>query len=388
MTTPSSRRQGRSLTVHNGNDGGGGSNVSSETLKSNKKNASPARGEGKMQRKRFLVDGCSETFFFIIGSIAFCILFSSVNIAFLNPLVTTQQPILPIVRGTPYECVLSKNSGGWGNNLLTFLYSEYRESRHNNSDTSFTSKPMFPCVCGSFGVVLGKLFRNVEQCPPGTECTSKRCYRTHLKKENKTLDEIRAFNLQELPKFPSLLELNATFADQIFVLAGVSFTLKDLRTSSCAVQVRFGDAFIRDPTDSRHSSQARACKDHDRNGASCFATIAKEVRKLCPNPRVPIYLATDFPEFTRYFCSREQATNSNVAFLSSCHEKDLVSEGKHINDVALPFEAYSLDELEEDVRSVVVALVSDWLALALAQEVYGIGGSTFRESASYEYVVK
>jgi hypothetical protein len=98
-------------------------------------------------------------------------------------------------------------------------------------------------------------------------------------------------------------------------------------------------------------------------------------------------LATDFPAFTRYFCAKEQAANSNVTFLSSCHEKDVVSlsDGKHINDVALPFEAYSLKELEEDVRFVVATLVSDWLALALAQNVYGIGGSTFRESASYEF---
>jgi hypothetical protein len=376
--------------------------------------------EGKMQKKHFLA-ACSKKFFFTASSIAFCILFAGVNIAFLNPLVqpavltTQQQPIsivpIPSVSGPAYECVLAKNSDGitivvsgpadrcvltknscgWGNNVLIFLYSELREgllreSRHNNGETAFTSKPMLPCVCGSFGVVLGKLFRNVEQCPPGTECTPERCYR----KENasKTFSDVRAFNLQELPKFPSLLELNATFVDQIFALAGVSFTLKDLRTSSCAVQIRFGDAYIRDPTDSRHSKQARACKDSDRNGASCFDKIADRVLKLCPNPRVPIYLATDFPEFTRYFCSREQAANSNVTFLSSCHEKDLVSEGKHINDIALPFEAYSLDELEEDVRSVVVTIVSDWLALALAQRVYGIGGSTFRESASYEYFVK
>jgi hypothetical protein len=371
--------------------------------------------EGKMQKKHFLY-GCSKTFFFAVSSIAFCIIFEGVNFAFLNPLVRPavlppQQPISIasgpayecvlgrnsdgasiVVSGPAHKCVLTKNSCGWGNNILIFLYSElreiqFRESRHNNNDTAFTSKPTFPCVCGSFGVVLGKMFRNVEQCPPGTECTPERCYRTDFKNESKIFTDVRAFNLQELPKSPRLLELNATFVDQIFASAGVSFTLKDLRTSSCAVQVRFGDAYIRDPNISRHSSQARACKDPDRNGASCFDKIADQVRKLCPNSSVPIYLATDFPEFTRYFCSKEQATNSNVSFLSSCHEKDFVSEGKHINDIALPFEAYSLDELEEDVRSLVVTLVSDWLALALAQHVYGIGGSTFRESASYEYFV-
>jgi hypothetical protein len=45
---------------------------------------------------------------------------------------------------------------------LIFVYSTlreglYRESiRHNNNETdAFTSKtPIFPCVCGSFGVVL------------------------------------------------------------------------------------------------------------------------------------------------------------------------------------------------------------------------------------------
>jgi hypothetical protein len=325
---------------------------------------------------------------------AFCILFAGVNIAFLSHPIWPAAPILT-VSGPTHECVWTKNSGGWGNNMLVFLYAELRESvllresrRHNsNAETAAsTSKSVFPCVCGSFGVVLGKLFRNVEQCPPGTECTPERCYRPHLKKENITLNQVRGFNLQELPKFPSLLELNATFVDQIFASAGVSFTLKDLRTSSCAVQIRFGDSFTRDPSVVK-KKEGRACKDLDKNGSSCFDKIAEQVRELCPDPRVPIYLATDFPKFTRYFCSKEQAINSKVPFLSSCHEKDLEPEGKHINDITLPFEAYSLDELDEDVRSLVVTLVSDWLALALAQDVHGLGTSTFRESGSYEYYV-
>jgi hypothetical protein len=351
--------------------------------------------EGRM-RKKHLLDGCSKTSVYAYSTMAFCILFAGVNISFLShPIwpadLPTQQPFLTY-SGHTHECVLTKNSGGWGNNMMLFLYSELRESallresRHNNNETASTSKSIFPCVCGTFGVVLGKLFRNVEQCPPGTECTPKRCYRPQLGKENITLNQVRGFNLQELPKFPSLLELNATFVDQIFASAGVSFTLKDLRTSSCAVQIRFGDSFTRDPSVVK-KKEGRACKDLDKNGSSCFDKIAEQVRELCPDPRVPIYLATDFPKFTRYFCSKEQAINSKVPFLSSCHEKDLEPEGKHINDITLPFEAYSLDELDEDVRSLVVTLVSDWLALALAQDVHGLGTSTFRESGSYEYYV-
>jgi hypothetical protein len=362
------------------------------------------RRERNMRKKCFL-DGGSKTFFFAVGSIAFCILVAGLNIVSLDPpvLPTVLEAVLEAVApvaptqqhiptvSEPGFCVLTANSGGWGNNVLSFLYSVLtvmKKPNHSNNDTSFTSKPIFPCVCGPFGVILGKLFRNVEQCPPGYACTRDICYRPSLQKENKTYNYVRAFNSQELPKFPSLLELNATFVDEIFALTGVSFTLKDLRTASCAVQIRFGDAFFREKsTINRGASIVRACQDPDRNGSSCFDDLAGQVRKLCPNPRVPIYLATDFPEFTRHFCSKERAKNSKVSFLSSCHEKDLVKEGKHINDVVLPFEAYALDEIEEDARSVVVTLLSDWLALALAQHTHGIGGSTFRESGSYDYFV-
>jgi hypothetical protein len=282
-----------------------------------------------------------------------------------------------------YPCVIAEYPNGWGNVFLAFLFSVLKNARYNTNikiSPKINEPPVFPCVRG-YGEVFGKLFRNVRQCPLDDPIHD--CYIPGSVGPG-GWGRIREFVWGELPKFPSLMELNATFVEEVFASVGAPFTLNELRNSSCAVHVRFGDAYFRPEStwNNRRDDKKpdrRSCKDNT-TASSCFAEVADRVRGKCPDPLVPIYLATDVPQFTQYFCSAERATN-NRRFLSSCEK----TKNKHINDVKL-VDRNTL-KVNDDAMPALFSMLSEWLALAFAKEMSRLTSSTFSETAAFKFSV-
>jgi hypothetical protein len=158
-----------------------------------------------------------------------------------------------------YSCVNLTYPAGWGNTFLVFLLSVLKNARYYTGEdmrpkhlpsTIFEihKPPVFPCVRG-YGEVFGKLFRNVPQCPLLLEdhpIIDNDCYdqATHFPIPSGQWSIVRDFIWEELPKFQSLLQLNVTFVEEVFASVGAPFTLNELRNSSCAVHVQFGDAYF------------------------------------------------------------------------------------------------------------------------------------------------
>jgi hypothetical protein len=114
-----------------------------------------------------------------------------------------------------------------------------------------------------------------------------------------------------------MFELNATFIQNVLKEAGVPLTLHDLRKKDiCATQFRFGDYWFHkiDESNTVRTNQTlrdkRRCKTFDKendNYERCFesqATILSE--EACPDPSVPVYLATDWDEFAPYMCKNHR----------------------------------------------------------------------------------
>jgi hypothetical protein len=132
-----------------------------------------------------------------------------------------------------------------------------------------------------YGEIFAKLFTNLNQCPledPVDQCHG-------FPKDGyikASWEEVRRTIKEDPSKFLSLLQLNATFVDEVFAFAGASFTLEDLKQSSCAAHVRFGDFFIRDSTNyteqakAKLEGQRRACKD-PKNVSACFERVAEMI---------------------------------------------------------------------------------------------------------------
>jgi hypothetical protein len=89
-------------------------------------------------------------------------------------------------------------------------------------------------------------------------------------------------------------------------------------------------------------------------------------------------LATDFSNFTRYFCSKK-----NIKFLSSCKEADITVRATHSNDIQLLVDKKR--KMNPEALSAFHGLVSDWLALVLAQRTSNVGSSSFSETAQMEF---
>jgi hypothetical protein len=266
-------------------------------------------------------------------------------------------------------CVFVNWPAGWGNTLLSFLNNAIKTSRYNGTEA------VFPCVRG-YGELFGKLFQNLKQCPleyPVDVCTGHPSRKGKAKIDWKQIKRVVKGN-----SFPTLLQLNATFVDEVFVAAGASFTLEDLKRSSCAVHVRFGDFYFRDSDTeagkAKLEKEQRACKD-PKNVSACFERLIEMVRDKCPDPDVPIYVATDFSNFTRYFCSNEEKRT----ILSSCKEESIVIRATHSNDIELINR--NTTAMNGDALSAFMGLLSDWLALALAQKLSQVSHSTFSDTA-------
>jgi hypothetical protein len=301
----------------------------------------------------------------------------------------------------PFPCVIVPYPSGWGNAFLIFLLSVLKNARYdtgNVNDKDSTPRmhepPVFPCVRG-YGEVFGKLFLNVHSCPLDDDddddnpIDTDHCYTQakHFPIVAGQWYRIKEFVWEELPKFPSLLQLNVTFVEEVFASSASLFTLNELRNSSCAVHVRFGDAYFRDKAiwkgRIRPDSRVKAFCNDDGNTttvpSSCFAEAAKKVREKCPDPRVPIYLATDLPQFNQYFCSEENNRTNNRRFLSSCEEKNMT----HIIDAHLTNK--NNFTVNDGAMVALYSMLSEWLALAFAKELSGLTRSTFSQTAAFEY---
>lgn len=137
-------------------------------------------------------------------------------------------------------------------------------------------------------------------------------------------------------------------------------------------------------------SMGRACRAE--NVEICFDHLTHQVRGLCPDPNIPTYIA-DVPAFVQYFCEQERPNATGRRFLSSCttfddtqQRKKNTSQVNHINDVGVKLinaaDGYSINP---EGLPTLVALLSDWLALALAKNLSRVGHSTFSETAAFPF---
>ena len=130
---------------------------------------------------------------------------------------------------THASCVFVKWPAGWGNTLLGFLNHVARNARHNGN-----AEAVFPCVRG-YGEIFGKLFHNLKQCPledPIEQCAGHPSKRKEGKLNKSDWDEMRRTIKEAQSNFPTMLQLNVTFVDEVFAAAGASFTLEHLRLAS------------------------------------------------------------------------------------------------------------------------------------------------------------
>ena len=242
----------------------------------------------------------------------------------------------------------------------------------------------YACVVG-YGGIVADLFQNLKQCPGHIRQSD--CYSDLQVIKGASWRDVHLDLKARTQYHPDLFKLNETFVNHIFEETGSLFRAQDLQESFCAVHVRFGDRFSRkeEEMDERArnktaKSKGRACRADRTNVFACFASLAKEVRRVCPDPSVPTYLAADVPKFVEYFCEEEVAAGR--IFLSSCTPN--LNETNHINDVAVPLinktAGYSINP---QGLPTLLATLRDWLALALAQNMTCLGGSSFSESAAY-----
>lgn len=339
------------------------------------------RWDRPLSKNNILRTNLKRLFAICFVAFLFCLISSYDNLGYFvskrDPLISTSRVIS--TNETIASCVFVKWPGGWGNTLLLVLHNVLR-----NTVVQTNGAPVFPCIRG-YGEVFSKIFYNLNQCP--LEDPVVQCYGTSKNpKKHPPWPEIRAFIKQGRDTVPSLmqslLQLNATYVDEVFAFAGASFTLEDLKRSSCAVHVRFGDFYFREsPTEAgkkKLKKQRRACKN-SKNVSACFDQVVGMVREKCPDPDVPIYVATDLSNFTRYFCAKEQ----NRTILSSCNEESITSRATHSNDIQLIDKVtYAMND---DALSSFMGLLSDWLALALAQTLGQVAHSTFSETALLEF---
>lgn len=277
-----------------------------------------------------------------------------------------------------YLCVYIHWPAGWGNAMLRLLYRMLVNARYDND-----KGVIFPCVRG-YGGIFSQLFANLEACPMEDPVEPCHGYPRDDGWTKAPWTTVRStiFDDKHYQQFlPSLLQLNETFVQEVFQFTNNPLNLKDWKqqSSSCAVHVRFGDFYIRDGTNytaeaqKKLETQRRACKD-PTDVTACFEQVLHTITNdHCPNPNVPLYIATDFANFTRYLCSHVR----DRTLMSPCDEDSINARAHHSNDVPL-LDAEGI--LNPNVLPSFYALLSDWLALALAQNTSRIAHSTFSET--------
>ena len=278
----------------------------------------------------------------------------------------------------------------------------------------------FPCVvvddtdevAWSFGRLLTQLFVHLHPCPVDPLVYNQTTCPMHAATQDgvhwrkiavAAIEDYQSAFLEQkqnsslLPLLPNIFELNASFVGRVMGGAEAPIEVKDLMPSKtnntggadgrcnhpsvCAIQCRFGDYWTR----SRHQVQKdnkdkRLCHHYEKHedGAreQCFAEEAAIIlSKACPDPSIPIYLATDWGGFARYMCEEHRvneiqattaATENNHQnkrhFASKCPKNDqnktLALHNTHIQDVDLGSKQGSMTLYE---------MITDWVVLILAE---------------------
>lgn len=277
-------------------------------------------------------------------------------------------------------CFYAKWPAGWGNVVFDLLHSLIAFSRDERyHDTT-------PCILGYGGLIGGALY-HYQPCP--SHYVHDKCwYQTGPFKS--TMRAMRDYTNEHIVDYPNILRLNATFVDHIFARTNRTYRSRDLERSSCAVHLRLGDQHSRrydlmTERDRKVTAQTKGRACRERSTADCFSSLMERVRQACPNPHIPTYVASDVPEFLPYFCEQERLHNTGRSILSSCDPptKDQIN---HINDVTTPLinqsNGYSFNP---EPMKIFLKLYSDWLTLALSNNVTAIGHSTFSQTANFPY---
>ena len=333
----------------------------------------------------------------------------------MDVLVYTNNNIVPVTKygRTNATCIVVSGKAGLGNKLLMMLYNALHNTWRRNE---------FPCVCPiTFGIELGQLFANLNMCQ-GSEfaqyCSPSNykeyCHGRHQKEVVFTFDDARHVIKDGLPLFPELLKLNATYIDYVFEQANTTFRLQDLVSTTnveptyCSIHLRFGDYYTRyfntrhwtnwtEEETTKQLKQRRSCKELDNVG-KCYKKITEEINhKYCPNFDLPVFVASDLNNFTRYYCDYNHTNKKHRPrqrkFMMACNDDQLSIKATHINDMPLlnhaPTTVNNGDEMKLNPQALpgFYALLSDWLVLALSTKMTRHVGSTFSETANYDYYV-
>jgi hypothetical protein len=307
-------------------------------------------------------------------------------------------PKMPLHVEPSATCVYAKWPSGWGNVLYSLFYGVIQIADNTTYGHLYGQK--YACIQGYGGMVAG-LFSNLQQCPrnlhhskcydqSGAVASTSYSQSGHTASSGKvSFSDIRVFLKARRDQYPDLFQINATFADEIFEQAGASFRSKDLLENSCAVHLRFGDKYSRKEEQMSEKnrritaqSSGRACRAESRE--VCFAQLTEQVRTSCPDPTVPTYIAADVPQFVQYFCEQEIINATGRPFLSSCQPN--IDQISHINDVGVPLiDSKNGYAINPQGLPTFVTLLSDWLALVLAQNMTRLGHSTFSETAAFPF---
>jgi hypothetical protein len=259
----------------------------------------------------------------------------------------------------------------------------------------------FPCVyvenpavessnIKTLGSTYANLFTNMHACPsdPLTYNATTCPKRTGQKKNVHELTIARDVIRESREKLPEIFDLNGTHIRYILKESGSLVSLEDLlHENLCAMQFRFGDYWFRENGSERALRDKRLCKDYDKYSnetTKCFQQQAEILlEEACPDPTVPVYLATDWEEFAQYICQHyhqsEALSNdanpsvkmrepqkrhfksrcpSLVSDVTASERSNTTTDNKHIHDVDLS---------SESGKQILHHMLADWLVLALCK---------------------
>jgi hypothetical protein len=278
----------------------------------------------------------------------------------------------------------------------------YSDNNNDNNDNPHCVDYEFPCIyvedpsvdpsnISTLGSVYTNLFTNMHACPNDPLIyNAKTCpRRTRQKKGVHELTIARDAIRKNRPVLPEMFELNATYIRYILKESGSLVSLENLMDEDlCAMQFRFGDYWFRENGSERALRDKRLCKEYDKKSnetVKCFEQQAEILlREACPDPVVPVYLATDWEEFAHYICKHYQRNtvsndeNNSISktgkaqkrhFKSRCPSlvqsvvavsegSDTIPDNKHIHDV---------DLASESGKQILHHMLADWLVLALCK---------------------
>ena len=367
-------------------------------------------------------------------------------------------------RASPPRCIFTSD-GGWGNTVYFVLYSIIHimgESEPYDTTTTTTTtntahnnNNKFPCIHGFYRDIFGSLFTHLEACPL-TDPIMYDCFRS-IPTDGWT--PIKAQVKEYLPHFPSLRQLNKTFVQEILgtacphlLPAPASSSLNKPNQSQsqqqplhprivlgkndyCAIQIRFGDSFFRDPSVMKKPDDRICGKRNLTTVDECYGFVQNKIMvEMCPNTSKPIYVATDHIPFLSHFQNHPNTTYPKVLTCSADYlaskQKDNTIQNNNTQEASSSaagvnnpnnttdvnnnnntnnhYNSTIVDASEESssiIRHVhgvnhgetylaplgddqVRMMLADWLGIILASELNRPSfSSTYRETAGFDYQI-